>query len=752
MPSKTQTPILAIPAVFAEANTSISPSPLPHTLKPDTIWSLQNVKSFIMQPVKTASSAAAILLALTQSATAQRNTLVPIDEIIVTGQYLSIDKVNAVKTPTPIINVPQSLSIIDEDQIKDQAFTTIGDITRFTPGITLSQGEGHRDAIIIRGQQTTADFFQDGVRDDVQYFRPLYNIDQVEILRGSNALLFGRGGTGGIVNRVTKSAEIGTDFTTINTSLDTFGAYFGAVDSNITLYETGALRLNGFYESLNNHRDVFDGKRFGFNPTATVELSPQTILNLSYEYLDDNRGVDRGVPSVTVANGPDVPLEGFANTFFGAPDDNLTTLQSHSLRARINHDFSSRLRGNITGHYADYDKRYQNLFAAGFNTDSNTVTLDGYNDLTDRTNLIIQANLIGEFSTGPIGHTLLLGAEYADQDTQNARLDTVFSANSDDQITFAFTDPLVIPDFAFTNLSRNRDSAVTVFSAYIQDQIDLTDSFKLVLGGRFDSFDIDVLDIIEVDDGLADGNNGEFSRKDEEISPRLGLIYKPADNVSLYGSYSETFLPRSGEQFLTLNLTNAQTQPQGFKNLEAGLKWDIRPQLSLTAAVFELDRDNFLTVDSNDVGQLVPVEGSLTQGFELQFYGDITPNWSINTGYAYQDGIVRAPGDSNDGNRTRQTPKNTFSLWSHYQLNNQLGIAGGVTYQDSFFVREDNNVEVPRFTRFDAAAYYDISETLRLQINIENIFDIDYFPDAHANDNISTGKPLNARFSLSTQF
>jgi len=218
---------------------------------------------------------------------------------------------------SPQPDIPQSLTIIDTDQIRNQAFTSIGDITRYTPGLTISQGEGHRDAIIIRGQQTTADFFQDGVRDDVQYFRPLYNVEQVEILRGSNALLFGRGGTGGIINRVTKKANTGENFTGLTASLDSFGAYSGAIDTNYNLSETAGIRLNAFYEELNNHRDFFDGRRFGFNPTAGFELNDRTSLDLSYEYLEDDRIVDRGVPSQNVNNGPDIPLEGFENTFFG---------------------------------------------------------------------------------------------------------------------------------------------------------------------------------------------------------------------------------------------------------------------------------------------------------------------------------------------------------------------------------------------------------------------------------------------------
>ena len=157
-----------------------------------------------------------MLFALGNSAHAQTSgyeQLAQLDEIIVTGQHLYFDKVNAVKTPTALVNIPQSLTIVDEIQIQNQAFTSIADITRYSTGLNISQGEGHRDAIIIRGNQTTADFFQDGVRDDVQYFRPLYNVEQVEILRGANALLFGRGGVGGIINRVTKKPDLKQAFT-----------------------------------------------------------------------------------------------------------------------------------------------------------------------------------------------------------------------------------------------------------------------------------------------------------------------------------------------------------------------------------------------------------------------------------------------------------------------------------------------------------------------------------------------------------
>ncbi|MHA7816292.1 MAG: TonB-dependent receptor [Pseudohaliea sp.] len=673
------------------------------------------------------------------------------EEILVQGRYLSLDKLNAVKTPTPIIDVPQSLTILGERQIEDQAFQGLGDVLRYTPGIAISQGEGHRDAMIIRGIQSTADFFVDGLRDDVQYYRPLYNVEQVEILRGSNALLFGRGGGGGVINRVQKKPLIGERFGTMDLGVDTFGAWTGTVDLNADAGENVALRLNAYAQGLENHRDVYDGDSYAVNPTARLVLGEATSAFLSYEYIDDDRVVDRGVPSQVVEGRPDRPLEGYDDTFFGSADRNSTTLEAHLLRGRLDHTFSEQLRGNLTVQYADYDKAYQNLYPSEAVTVTGSsfaaVELDGYRDTTQRENLIAQANLVGEFDTGRLGHTVLFGIEAGDQETSNARQDNVFADNGDDQLLIPFSDPLVIPAFDYANTVRDRDSRVRFTSVYLQDQLAVTEQFKVLLGLRYDRFDIDVLDRIEQADG--DAVDGDFNRVDEEVTPRFGLIYKPADNVSLYASYSETFLPLSGEQFLTLDLTSESTKPQFFENRELGLKWDLKPSLALTAAVFELERESFTSVDPQNPEQVILVEGSETRGVELQLTGALTERWAITTGYSYLDGEVqRADGTGNDGNRTRQTPEHMFSIWNSYQVTDRLRLGLGATYQDSFFIQEDNSVEVPSYTRLDAAAYYRLSDSMRLQLNVENLLDEDYFPDAHSNTNITTGRPLNARLTL----
>lgn len=669
------------------------------------------------------------------------------DTVIVVGRYLSLDQINAVKTPTPVLNLPQSLSIVSRAQIENQAFDSLADVVRYTPGVAISQGEGHRDSIIIRGNQTTADFFLNGLRDDVQYYRPLYNLEQIEILRGSNALLFGRGGGGGVINRVTKDPEIGETFASVAASVDTFGAGSVSGDANMALGESAAFRLNAFAETFDNHRDVFDGERYAINPTLGIDLGPQTEAVFFYEYVNDDRVVDRGVPSVSVAGGPDRPLEGFDETFFGSPEENFTTLEANIFNARVDHTFNDMLRGNVTARYADYDKLYQNIYPAGFDAPAGLVTLDGYQDMTGRENLIVQGNLVGEFETGRIGHTLLVGAEYGDQTTDNARNDNRFAANNDDQITIAFTDPLNIPAFSFSAPSRDRSSEVEFTSLYIQDQIDLTDSFKLIAGLRFDRFDVSVLDRRAA---LNPGDDGRRARVDEEISSRLGFIYKPAENVSIYASYSETFLPSSGDQFLTLSPTTEDIRPQSFENTEAGVKWDLNSGLSLTAAIFRLEQGLFTTVDPDNQAVTITVPGSTTDGVEFQLTGTLTQRWSVNAGYSYLDGEV--DGGTFEGNETRQTPEHMVSLWNQYEATDKLALAIGLTYQDSFFVREDNAVEVPSYTRVDAAAYYDLTDRTRLQLNVENLLDENYFPDAHSNDNISTGAPLNARVTVRHRF
>lgn len=686
------------------------------------------------------------------------------DEIIVTGEkdgYVAISS-SGLKTETPLLDTPQTVSVLTREQIADQALQDIGDILRYTPGTSIGQGEGNRDQITIRGQNTTADFFVDGIRDDVQYFRPLYNLERVEIHKGPNAMIFGRGGGGGIINRVTKSPIAGETFGSTTASVDSFGAFYLSGDVNAAIADNAAFRINGLYEEFNNHRDFFDGRRIAINPTIGAELSDQSRILLSYEYVDDDRSVDRGNPAELRAadnpcsfEDPCGPLRGFRDTLFGFDGVNKTTLQAHIVKLRVEHDFSDTLRFNATTLYADYDKLYRNVYpvdailADPINGPAvNSITLDGYNDTTDRENFITQGNLLWTGETGSIGHTLLLGYEIGQQQSANARQDILFADSNDDQITIPLTDPIAQPAFSFPASTRNRVSDLKFVSLYLQDQISIGDHFEIVGGVRFDSFDIDVNDI---------QNNVRLSRTDDKFSPRLGLIYKPQENVSIYTSYSKSFLPRSGDQFLTLTPTVGDTlgtvdlEPESFENYEIGVKWDITPALSLTTALFRLDRDNQATLLNNQGD--TTLSGSRTEGAEIQLVGRLTEKLQVNAGYSYLNGEQRNQ-STVDGQDLQlfQVPKHMASLWTKYDFTDQFAAGLGVTHQSSQFATNDNTVRVPSFTRIDAALYYTVNEQFKIQLNVENLFDETYFPSVHNNDNITTGEPINGRLTATFSF
>lgn len=690
---------------------------------------------------------ASLLLALSISTTAVAQQSKDIEELIVEGKYLSTEQANSVKTPTPIIDVPQSLSIVSAEQITEQGFTSVGDIIDYTPGANTSQGEGHRDAVVFRGVRSTADFYIDGNRDDVQYYRALYNLEQVEILRGPNALLFGRGGTGGVFNRVSKKADTNEAFTGYKSTLNTFGGFSIELDHNFLASDTAAIRLNFGYEGLDNHRDFFDGDRIGFNPTARFELSEATTLDLSYEYIDHERFIDRGIPSL---NGS--PIEAFEDITFADPEFNETTIQAHVFRAAVTHRFADNIKGNFSAFYGDYDKVYANLFASDFDASINAVELDGYIDETDRQNFILSGNVVSEFATGTIEHSLVFGGEFIDTSSDQFRFNAVFDTTGDDNEFFSATRPLNFSNgtglnaagqpttVSFTDLNDDTETSIQVFSVYLQDQIAVSDQLDIVIGARFDSFDIDVFNVFADD---------FRSRRDDEVSPRAGLIYKPVENVSIYASYSESFLPRSGEQFANINGDNDALDPNTFTNLEFGLKWNFANGLNLTAAVFE-NQQSSPQVDDNDAGAFVIVDSDIS-GFEIQLNGQITEYWLLTAGYGNLDGEqVNQLGPT--GLNPRELPKDNFSLWNSFEVSSAFGLGLGLTHQGESFSDNGNTTTLPSYTRVDASAYYQVNEKLRVQLNIENLTDELYFPNSHTANNITVGAPINALLTVTGQF
>ena len=674
-----------------------------------------------------------------------------IEETIVRGSYLQSSEVSALRTPTPILDVPQSLSIVTSEEILRRGFTSVSDIIEYLPGVSMSQGEGHRDAVVFRGVRSTADFFIDGVRDDVQYYRPLYNLEQLEVLRGPNALLFGRGGTGGILNRVTKKANTGENFSQLTGYADSFGAGGLQGDVNIGLSDTVAFRVNAMAEGLDNHRDHYDGERVGINPTVRMMVSEATRLDVSYEYVDHERFIDRGIP--TGSNGE--PVERFDRVVFGDPDVNLTSLEAHIFIANLQHRFSDSMKGQFTAFYGDYDKLYQNFYAASY-SESNSpdvVTLDGYVDTTQRDNLIFSGNLIKELAFVGMSHRFLVGAEYVDTSSNQDRWNTYWSETADDRETFMVTRPMgivggsgvnalgvqTVNDFT-VDLNDDTRVGIEVMSVYVQDEMAVTESLDLVLGARFDQFEIDVFNVPASE---------SRSKREEEVSPRIGVVYKPMQNMSLYASYSESFLPRSGEQFANINGSKNQLDADTFANTELGFKWDISSSLSFTAAIFEIEQESPQVADSDP--DTLDVIKSETDGFELQLEGQITDAWYVSAAYSFLDGEQMGRSGPT-GLRPRELPENMFSVWNFVQFTANLGMGIGLTYQDESFINNSNTARLPSYTRVDAAIYYEWSDDWRIQLNVENLGDTDYYPSSHSTHQATVGAPFNARIAITKDF
>lgn len=674
-----------------------------------------------------------------------------IEETIVRGSYLQSSEVSALRTPTPILDVPQSLSIVTSEEILRRGFTSVSDIIEYLPGVSMSQGEGHRDAVVFRGVRSTADFFIDGVRDDVQYYRPLYNLEQLEVLRGPNALLFGRGGTGGILNRVTKKANTGENFSQLTGYADSFGAGGLQGDVNIGLSDTVAFRVNAMAEGLDNHRDHYDGERVGINPTVRMLLSEATRLDVSYEYVDHERFIDRGIP--TGSNGE--PVERFDRVVFGDPDVNLTSLEAHIFIANLQHRFSDSMKGQFTAFYGDYDKLYQNFYAASY-SESNSpdvVTLDGYVDTTQRDNLIFSGNLIKELAFVGVSHRFLVGAEYVDTSSNQDRWNTYWSETADDREAFMVTRPMgivggsgvnalgvqTVNDFT-VDLNDDTRVGIEVVSVYVQDEMAVTESLDLVLGARFDQFEIDVFNVPASE---------SRSKREEEVSPRIGVVYKPMQNMSLYASYSESFLPRSGEQFANINGSKNQLDADTFANTELGFKWDISSSLSFTAAIFEIEQESPQVADSDP--DTLDVIKSETDGFELQLEGQITDAWYVSAAYSFLDGEQMGRSGPT-GLRPRELPENMFSVWNFVQFTANLGMGIGLTYQDESFINNSNTARLPSYTRVDAAIYYEWSDDWRIQLNVENLGDTDYYPSSHSTHQATVGAPFNARIAITKDF
>lgn len=655
-----------------------------------------------------------------------------------TAGYRNLTTATATKVATPILNLPQSISLINSEQIRDQAMMSMADVVRYVPGITMAQGEGHRDAPVIRGNATTADFFINGVRDDVQYFRDLYNLESVEALKGPNAMVFGRGGGGGVLNRVTKEALF-SPVRELSVQGGSFGNKRVMADIAQPINNWAALRLNTMFEDSGSFRQYGELRRYGISPTLTLRPGKSSKIRLSYERFHDGRLVDRGIPSYR-----GLPLEVDRRQYFGNPDLSRARADVNLGSVIVEQQLGAWNLRNQTL-FGAYDKYYGNVFPGAVNAARTQVSLSAYNDAVNRNNFFNQTDLSRGLKTGGIRHTVLAGVEVGRQLTNNLR-NTGFFGNTATTSLVTLENPVDLSPVTFRQSATDANNQIRarVGAVYLQDQIELSRFVQVVAGLRFDYFDLNAFNR---------RSTQTLSRADKIVSPRLGLVIKPVSSVSLYGNYSVSFLPSAGDQFGALTVTSQSLRPEKFRNVEVGGKWEMARGLSLNAAYYWLDRTNTSAPDPQNPALLVQTGSQRSKGLEFSLNGRITRMWTVSGGYALQDArITSRTLAAVPGLRVAQVPRNSASLWNHFRLLPRLGAGLGLIHQGEMFAAIDNSVRIPNFTRADAAVFYSLGERLRLQVNVENLTDRSYIVNGHNNNNLTPGMARAVRVGLTVQF
>lgn len=642
---------------------------------------------------------------------------------------------------TPMLHrdAAQTVAVVGRALIDDRAMQGLADVLQFIPGARMGQGEGNRDQSTIRGNNSTSNFFVDGLRDDVQYVRDLYNVERVEGLFGANALSFGRGVGGGVINRVTKSA-LQRPVGEARASAGSFGGRRGAIDFGRPVSPAAAVRVNAMYENSDLFRRGATVERYGLNPTVAVTRGDATRVTAGVEYFHDDRTADRGIPSF--GGGP-VPVD--PATFFGNPESSTVAARVTAADAAVEHRVSDAVTLTSRVRYADYDKFYQNVYPGAVTSGGTTVRILAYNEATERRNLLTQTEIVTRVAAGGIRHTLLAGVALGRQVTDIVR-NTGYFSGTDASVEVPVADPVARASISFRPGASDADNHVDVGTAsvYVEDQATIGDRVHLFGGLRVERFAIDV---------RKNRSGATLRRVDAMVSPRGGVAVDVMRRVSVFASAGVTALPGAGDQFTSLDTATATLEPETFTNYEAGLKWVVADRIELTASAYLLDRNHARAPDPLDPTRTVQTGSQRSRGIELGVQGTPSRGWQVAAGYALQHAVITGRTSTAAlGAFVPLVPRHSASVWNRVRVFGGVEIGVGGIYQGASFAAFDNTVTLPSFTRIDAAAFLRVSANVDAQANVENLFDTRYFLTSHNNNNITPGSPRAIRVSLVTRF
>ena len=704
------------------------------------------------------------------------------------------------KDPTfvaPLVDTPRSVTVIPQQIIEQTAATSLQDILRTSPGITFGAGEGGQplaDRPFIRGQASGNNVFVDGIRDTGGQQREVFNLEQVEVIKGADSVYSGRGSGGGSINLTTKrpkleeqidvSAQVGTD------------SYLrGAIDANLPIGETSAIRINlmGSQGDIPG-RNAVDFDRWGAAIAAGIGIGTDTRVTFSYYHLTANNMPDYGVPLYTKTPGaPRANASGVLNV----PRDSF-----YGLTARDFQKSEADIATLITEHDINDAITFRNVFRYSKTLNDYLVTNPGdggvaqfvagewwmkrgtksrWNQTTTVANV---TDFYGKFTTGGIEHSYDVGLELSRETNRNASYLIYTTAGS--ACPTGFTNNVTAagvgdctrvfapnPSDPWQGVVNRPDASVNytqTVGVYAFDTISFGDKWLLNLGIRHDEYSVKGLDVAVTSAlGVQTGTTLTPRKGDWSFTNyQVGLVYKPTPNGSVYASYGTSSTPPTisgGDQNGSSgngsgNLINVLLDPEEVTSAEIGVKWAFfHERLSTSAALFHMTRENAQVLV--DTGIYAQVGETMVQGLEIGVTGRVTPAWMVFGGYTYMDSeLVRGAFNGvNQGDRLANTPEHSFSLFTTYDLTDAFSFGGGAYYvSDSYGGNQGgagggaNAVFAPAYWRFDAYASYRFTDTLNLQLNVKNVTDEDYIARTNGVHHADYGPGRQAILTLNVRF
>ena len=668
--------------------------------------------------------AAALGLAFSGAAWAQQASEVVLDEVQVRSDRQSDSSYNpptatsATKIEAPLRDIPQTVNVVPQSLLRDQAAQSMQDALKAVPGVGFSHGDGQRDQVTIRGFSAIADQFVDGLRDDALYFRDLSNIEQIEVLKGPASVLYGRGSSGGLINRITKKP--GVNLSEVGLTLGRWNQRRGEFDlARAPQDGVVSYRLTGAVERADSYRDQQFLDRKALAASVLIQPSTDTSVLLQADYLKDSRLTDFGIPAYQGR-----PVNVSPSTYYGAAnarDVDVSSAEVASLGATLNHRISESLSLRNALRYYDYSLDRSNTLVGSVNEKAMTASLTRGNVQRDESGFFNQTELTQKLELAGMKHQLLYGLEFGRQSKD------LLSYSRANVATVSLLNPVlpILPSRIDGKPAADNHSVFQVASLYLQDLVTITPQWKALAGVRYDRFQQDTH---ERQPGKPD-----LSRTDTAWSPRVGLVYQPSSAWSYYASWSKSFQP-SGETF-ALAANNAQLAPEKTTSQEVGVKWD-RPdgKVSVTASLFKLERTDIKSVDPTS-NTVVPLGVQRTNGLELTFAGEIAPSWQVWAGYAFLDGeMTTSPavdaGQPVQGKRPTLTPRQSANLWVTKALGHGFGLGGGLNYVGARFANPGNTVTLPGYTTVDAMACYRMG-AWDVQLKLNNLLDRRYIVAGH---------------------